>query len=86
MVRSSSHWRYPPAVSSSEPGPVEIMRYHYRHQAEMAQGLLADAGIDSAIVSDDAGGMYAGIAAVRLLVASEDASRANQILEELEEA
>lgn len=73
-------------MPSNQSEPIEIMRYHYRHQAEMAQGLLADAGIASAIVADDAGGMYAGIAAVRLMVAPEDSARANEILEELEEA
>ncbi len=64
--------------------PVEIGRYRWRHQAEIAGGLLEDAGIPSAVVADDAGGAYAGIAPARLLVAPELAERARGILQEIE--
>lgn len=64
--------------------PVEVGRYRWRHQAELAGGRLEDAGIPSAVVADDAGGAYAGIAPARLLVAPEHAERARRILEENE--
>lgn len=46
----------------------------------MARGLLEDAGIPSAVMADDIGGAYAGIAPARLLVAPEDAARARAVL------
>lgn len=64
--------------------PVEVSRYRWRHEAEMARGLLEDAGIRSAVVADDIGGAYAGIAPARLVVAPEDAARARELLEEAE--
>ncbi|MGH7543992.1 MAG: putative signal transducing protein [Gemmatimonadota bacterium] len=51
----------------------------------MARGLLEDAGIPSAVMADDIGGAYAGIAPARLLVAPEDAGRAREVLEAAEE-
>lgn len=60
--------------------PVEIARYRYRHLAEIAQGRLEDAGVPSAIMSDDIGGTYVGIAPARLLVAPEHADRARELL------
>ena len=64
--------------------PVEVGRWRWRHEAEIARGLLEDAGIPSAVMADDIGGAYAGIAPARLLVAPEDAARARQLLEEAE--
>ncbi|MGH7572844.1 MAG: putative signal transducing protein [Gemmatimonadota bacterium] len=61
--------------------PVEVGRYRWRHEAEIAQGLLDDAEILSTVVADDIGGAYAGIAPARLLVAPEDAERAREVLE-----
>lgn len=61
--------------------PVEIGRWRWRHEAEIARGLLEDAGIPSAIMADDIGGTYAGIAPARLIVAPEDAARAREVLE-----
>jgi hypothetical protein len=65
--------------------PVEVGRWRWRHEAEMARGLLEDAGIPSALIADDIGGTYAGIAPARLLVAPEDAGRAREVLEAAEE-
>jgi hypothetical protein len=65
--------------------PVEVGRWRWRHEAEMARGLLDDAGIPSALIADDIGGAYAGIAPARLLVAPEDAGRAREVLEAAEE-
>lgn len=66
--------------------PVEVARYRWRHEAEIAVGLLEDAGIPSVVVADDAGGAYAGIAPARLVVAPEHAERARRILDEAEPA
>lgn len=64
--------------------PVEVGRYPYRHLADMAAGLLEDAGIDAVVVADDIGGMYAGIAPSRVVVASGEADRAREILADFE--
>jgi Putative prokaryotic signal transducing protein len=49
--------------------------------ALIAQGVLNDAGIDSMIRSDNAGGMYPALAGADLLVRAEDADRAREALE-----
>lgn len=64
--------------------PVEAARYSLRPYAEMAAGVLEDEGIDSVVVADDAGGMYAGIAPARLMVNEEDLERARRVLADLE--
>lgn len=66
--------------------PAEVARYAFRHQADMAAGLLEDAGIDSVVVADDAGGMYAGIAPARLIVAPDDVDRAREVLAEFHDS
>jgi len=63
---------------------VEIARFHWRHEAEMALGILEDEGIPGVVLADDAGGQYAGIAAARVVVPAEHAGRARQVLAELE--
>jgi hypothetical protein len=40
------------------PAPVRIRTYPTRFEAEMAQGLLASAGVRAWLVTDDAGGAY----------------------------
>jgi len=65
---------------------VVVVRYRWRHEAEMAQGLLEDAGIDSVLSADDAGGALGGIGLplgglpVRLLVREEDLEIARDAL------
>jgi len=49
--------------------------------ALIAQGVLTDAGIDSMIRSDNAGGMYPALAGADLLVREEDAEKAVEALE-----
>lgn len=63
--------------------PVEVARYSLRPYAEMAAGVLEEEGIDSVVVADDAGGMYAGIAPARLMVEEEDLERARRVLADL---
>jgi uridine phosphorylase len=48
--------------------------------AQIAKGVLAEAGIESMIRTDDAGGMYPGIGGAELLVRSEDFERARETL------
>lgn len=64
---------------------MEVGRYRWRHEAEMARGVLEDEGIPATVIADDAGGAYAGIAPARLLVARGAASRAREILRSLED-
>ena len=60
-----------------------VARFHYRHGAEMAHGYLESAGVDSALLIDDAGGMDVGLAFVnpaRLVVRDDDEERARSVL------
>ncbi len=65
-------------------GPVEVARFHWRHEAEMALGILEDEGIPGVVLADDAGGAYAGIAASRVVVPAEYAEHARSVLAEME--
>jgi len=51
--------------------------------ALVAKGVLDDAGIDSMVRSDNAGGMYPALSGADLLVRAEDAERAREALEAL---
>ena len=70
------------------PDLVELRRYRWRHEAEVAQGLLEDAGIGALILADDAGGALGGFGLptgqlpVRLLVREEDLDAAREALPE----
>jgi len=62
---------------------IVVARFHYRHQAELAHGYLEDAGIQAALLIDDAGGMDVGLAFVnpaRILVREEDGQQARKVL------
>jgi Putative prokaryotic signal transducing protein len=48
--------------------------------AQLAKGVLDDAGIESMIRSDDGGGMYPAIGGAELLVRAEDVERATEAL------
>jgi hypothetical protein len=63
---------------------VTVGSFANRIEAEMAQGALEAAGIESMILADDAGGQYAALAltGVRLLVHAEDMEQARDILSE----
>ena len=65
-------------------GPIEVARYRWRHEAEMALGVLEDEGIPGAILADDVGGVYPGIGTARLVVPAEHAERARVVLAELD--
>jgi len=60
-----------------------LAHFHYRHEAEIAQGYLRDAGVESALFADDGGGMYVGMAfsrPVRILVRKGEEEEARQVL------
>ena len=60
-----------------------VARFHYRHEAEIAHGYLKSAGVDAALLIDDAGGMDVGLAFVnpaRLVVRAEGEKRARSVL------
>jgi hypothetical protein len=60
-----------------------VARFHYRHQAELAYGYLESAGVEAALLVDDAGGMDVGLAFVnpaRIVVRAEDEERARGVL------
>jgi hypothetical protein len=61
-----------------------VATYATRYEAELAQGFLEDAGIESALMMDDAGGAMAGLgfANPRLLVRVEDIEKARTTLAE----
>jgi hypothetical protein len=58
-----------------------------RIEAEIAKGFLQSNGINSAIISDDAGSMYPAqdiVSGVRLLVGEKDFPNAKELLDALE--
>jgi hypothetical protein len=65
---------------------IEIGVYQTRFDAELAQGKLAAAGIESVISADDAGGAYPFDlgGGVRLLVDDADAESAVAVLSEVD--
>jgi hypothetical protein len=56
---------------------VAVKTFRSRPDAEIAKGVLDDAGIESMIRSDDGGGMYPVLDRAELLVRSGDVDRAN---------
>lgn len=66
---------------------IEIAAFPTRSDAELAQSVLAAAGIESAVSSDDAGGAYPFdlTGAARLLVDEADAESAAAVLSDQKE-
>lgn len=63
---------------------VIVGSFPTRAEAQLAQGALAAAGIDSVLTADDAGGQYLNLlvtSGVRLQVRPEDVPAARDILE-----
>ena len=63
------------------PALVVVCTFPSTADAVIAKGVLDEAGIDSMIRSDNAGGMYPALAGADLLVREEDAERALEALE-----
>ncbi len=67
---------------------LEVMAFDTRVEAEIAQGLLEEQGIESLIRAADCGGMLMGVSLVRrggikLMVSGEDFEKASEALEVL---
>ena len=63
---------------------IVVSTFRSTAEAQIAQGVLDDAGIESMIRSDNAGGMYPGIDGADLLVRAEDVEKAKQALTTIE--
>ena len=59
---------------------VVVSTFRSTLDAQIAKGVLDEAGIDAMIRSDNAGGMYPPISGAELLVRAEDVQRANDAL------
>ena len=61
---------------------VPVATYATRSEAEIVQGLLASAGIDSSLSADDAGGAYPFVLSggAHVLVDESDAEVASQLI------
>ena len=60
---------------------ITLSSFRSTPDAQIAKGVLDEAGIDSLIRADDAGGMYPAIGGAELLVRAEDADRAADALQ-----
>jgi len=69
---------------------VNIKTFLYRHEAEMAKGLLDEENIEAMISADDLGGyrphLAFGMGGVQLLVKKEDVEKAQAIIKVLEDS
>ena len=59
---------------------IAVSTFRSTADARMAKGVLDEAGIESMIRSDNAGGMYPAMAGADLLVRADDARRAADAL------
>ena len=59
---------------------IALSTFRSTAEAQIAKGILDQAGIGSMIRSDNAGGMYPGIAGADLLVRAEDVEKATEAL------
>lgn len=60
---------------------VAVSTFRSAADAEIARGLLEQAGIASMVRSDNAGGMYPALAGAELLVRFADLARAGDVLQ-----
>jgi hypothetical protein len=59
---------------------IIISTFRSTTDAQIAKGLLDEAGIDSMIRADNAGGMYPAISGAELLVRAQDVDKAHDAL------
>jgi hypothetical protein len=59
---------------------ISISTFRSTVDAQIAKGILDEAGIDSMIRADNAGGMYPAISGAELLVREKDVEKANEAL------
>jgi hypothetical protein len=60
---------------------VAVATFRSTADAQIAKGILDEAGIESVIRSDNAGGMYPAMAGAEILVNAEDVTEATETLE-----
>ncbi len=69
---------------------VLLKSYYNKHDAEIAVGLLKEAGIESILQADDAGGFHAHLSIAagnnRVMIRKKDAERALEVIKPLEES
>jgi hypothetical protein len=63
---------------------IAISTFRSTADAQLAKGVLDEAGIESMIRSDSAGGMYPALGGAELIVRVEDAEKAAEALSSLE--
>lgn len=63
------------------PDLVIVSTFRSTADAQVAKGILDEAGIESMIRADNAGGMYPAISGAELLVRSEDVDQAHDALD-----
>jgi hypothetical protein len=63
---------------------VAVSTFRSTADAQIAKGILDEAGIQSVIRSDNAGGMYPAMAGAEILVNAEDLTEAAKTLETAE--
>ena len=63
------------------PDLLAVSTFRSVADAQIAKGILDEAGIESMIRSDNGGGMFPAIAGAELLVRAEDVERAAELLE-----
>ena len=61
---------------------ITVSTFRSTADAQIAQGVLDEAGIESMIRSDNAGGMYPAIDGADLLVRADDVQKANEALQQ----
>ena len=59
---------------------IVVATFRSTPDAQIAKGILDEAGIESMIRADNAGGMYPAISGAELLVRTEDVQKANEAL------
>jgi hypothetical protein len=59
---------------------VVVSTFRSTADAQIAKGILDEAGIESMMRADNAGGMYPAMSGVELLVRSDDVNRAHDAL------
>ena len=60
---------------------VVVSNFRSEADAQIAKGMLDQAGIESMIRADTAGGMYPALSGAELLVRSEDSDSARDVLD-----
>ena len=61
---------------------VVVSTFSSTSDAQIAKGLLDEAGIESMIRADNAGGMYPAMGDAELLVRAEDLEKANELFDD----